>query len=387
MTLHTPAREPFPVAAVPLLTFFTSCEFLPPCTLLTILEQFCTSELAYFSVSSVDLAYSSLHFMNEISLLHTIQRVLASNDIIQQSSYQTTPAATMYKQSFRSTSSLLKGSLKNRDSNQNIDHKRSTPQLRRSVVRFAEPDRSVSTPPVLTRPEARHASETDLLTPRITHYRRRSWLGETIKEEVEPGPFQHHEGPLRPMTSTCQYDLPRPLHRTVQIECGHQEGSQSTTQEGTILPLPTLTPRATTKPSRAKPPFTIRASHQLYYLHGYTGLLPRFYQLTNELTTIPSPSTDAEVDFLRAQLAQMRLDLVAKDVALVDAEVVKKEAVKKAVARERVKFKREVEGLVRENEELWRVVKGQGGVAELQGQVDWEGRTPEEEEADRWWYF
>lgn len=162
------------------------------------------------------------------------------------------------------------------------------------------------------------SSETRNVAPRVRPLRRWSWqkkVAETA-EDVDDE-WHHREGPLafvdvETLTSVTE-------EGSVMHAEGEDEDVDGDSDAETVIYRPT---------SPTTPPLSPR---------GYTGEIPRYYALVNEMGGLPAPSSALVVLFpgdqakqLRAQVAQVRLELAKKEEELHKTKEERDQALRKA---------------------------------------------------------
>lgn len=199
---------------------------------------------------------------------------------------------TMYQQSNKSHTSLMREWTRKLDRDARNDHRRSRSVLGLSSFRSTSRNRRV--------PAKRPASagydtaESRQPTPRVVPLRRFSWQKTQVTEpDAEDGEWRHREGPLVLIPG----DLP-----SVIEDQGAYEPDSDDESIATVIHRPAS--------SQYLP------SGQI----GYTGSLPRYYPIALKMATLPPPSPALGVLFpgepveqIQAQLAQVHLELVKKE--------------------------------------------------------------------------
>jgi hypothetical protein len=163
----------------------------------------------------------------------------------------------------------------------------------------------------------------DKSAPRVRPLRRWSWQKKpSVTSNESDDEWHHSEGPLIFITGS---DLPAVIETPLKQPTS--EGEEGDDEDGSISDAETVIHRPEALP------FTPT---------GFTGEMPRFYALANEMVALPPPPSvlgvlipGDQAEQLRAQVALARLELVEREeeLARMKARVVREEEARKKVER------------------------------------------------------
>lgn len=152
---------------------------------------------------------------------------------------------------------------------------------------------------------------------RVRILQRLNWQKKAAKETDDDNSWHHNESPLVFLPAAAL----SPVSHEEAVKQTDSEGDDESDVE-TVIYRPNSPDKEPFRPS------------------GFTGEMPRFYPLANEMATLPPPSSALGVLFpgdpveqVRAQVAQVRLELAKKEEELASAKkslVEEKEKAKKA---------------------------------------------------------